>query len=47
MNLTTRIAKYAELGMYFFAGTAIAVGGIAMSTLSVVGIASLAKAGRA
>lgn len=43
----TRLAKYAEFGMYFFMGTAIAVGGIAISTLSIVGIASLAKAGRA
>lgn len=43
----TLVAKYAELSMYFFIGTAVAVGGIAISTLSVVGIASLAKAGRA
>lgn len=41
------IAKYAELSMYFFAGIAIAVGGIAISTVSVVGVASLIKASRA
>ncbi len=42
MNLT-RIAKYAEFGMYFLLGTAISVGGLTISTLSVVGIAALAK----
>lgn len=42
MNLT-RLIKYAELGMYFLLGTAISVGGLAISTLSVAGIVELAK----
>ncbi len=38
-----RFTKYAEFGMYFAIGIGVTISGLAISTLSVVGIATLAK----